>query len=153
MTSMPALDHRPEVEAALRRLIARAEAPRGLVVEPERLAKLRTAADRVDAQLLGDGDLVLTIALAGCTGAGKSTLINALAGASIAEAAERRPTTMRTRVYHHRSLTAGGLPAELAAQASPSGPRPPGITPQGPGRHPGPRHLRHREPRAPPGPC
>jgi GTP-binding protein EngB required for normal cell division len=108
----------PEVESALRRLVDRAEHPRALTVRPERRAATRQAADRVAAQLLGEGDAVLTIALAGCTGAGKSTLINALAGATIAEAAEQRPCTMRTRVYHHRDVPAGGLPPELASQAT-----------------------------------
>lgn len=109
---------RAEVEAALKRLADRAEHPRALVVRPEARTALLRAADRVAAQLLGEGDSVLTIALAGCTGSGKSTLINALAGSTIAEAAEQRPCTMRTRVYHHRDVPVGGLPPELAAQAT-----------------------------------
>lgn len=106
------------IESALKRLIERVEHPRALAGRPEARAAVRRAADRVQTVLLGEAENVLTIALAGCTGAGKSTLINALAGAPIAEAAEQRPCTMRTRVYHHRALPAGGLPPELAAQAT-----------------------------------
>jgi hypothetical protein len=61
---------------------------------------------------------MLVVALAGCTGAGKSALINALAGAEIAEVSEKRPTTTRLRVYHHRDIPSGGLPADLASAAA-----------------------------------
>ncbi len=107
-----------QIESALRRLLERADHPRALVIRPDDRAHLHRAGDRVAAQLLGQGDSVLTIALAGCTGSGKSTLINALAGGRIAEAAEQRPCTMQTRVYHHRDVPVGGLPPELASQAT-----------------------------------
>src|SRR5262245_51759344 len=42
--------------------------------------------------------------LMGGTGVGKSTLLNALAGEAIAEAAFTRPTTRDPVVYYHRSL-------------------------------------------------
>lgn len=107
-----------QIRAALDKLLATAERPRALVVRSERLAAVRQAAERVAAQLLGEEELAFTIVLAGCTGAGKSTLINALAGARIAGTSELRPCTLAPTVYHHRDLAAGGLPAELAARAT-----------------------------------
>ena len=44
---------------------------------------------------------LLVIALMGGTGVGKSTLLNALAGSSIAQASFTRPTTRDPVVYHH----------------------------------------------------
>jgi hypothetical protein len=44
---------------------------------------------------------LLTIMLMGGTGVGKSTLLNALAGSAIAQAAFTRPTTRDPVVYHH----------------------------------------------------
>lgn len=83
----------------------------------EQRTDLQEAVDRAAARLLGEPERAFTIALAGCSGAGKSTLINALAGVRIAATSDRRPCTMRTRVYTHRELPAGGLPEELAEQA------------------------------------
>jgi energy-coupling factor transporter ATP-binding protein EcfA2 len=102
---------------ALRRLVECSEAPRALAFRPEDRARIRRAAERAAAQLTSEADCILTIALAGGSGVGKSTLINALAGAPIAEAGERRPCTMQPTIYHHREVPGGGLPAELAATA------------------------------------
>ncbi len=55
-----------------------------------------TAAER-------DLDDRLAVGLIGGTGVGKSTLINALAGAEISRSGDRRPTTHRVIVYRHRS--------------------------------------------------
>lgn len=107
-----------QVEQALLRLSSAIDSPRTLTIGPQEQADLHQAVDRVHAQLLGEADAVLSIAIAGCTGAGKSTLINALAGSNIAEASDRRPCTMQTRVYHHREVPAGGLPQDLAQQAT-----------------------------------
>ncbi|HEX8199807.1 MAG TPA: GTPase domain-containing protein, partial [Isosphaeraceae bacterium] len=63
---------------------------------------------------LGPTEPVLTVALVGGTGVGKSTLINALAGHPIAEAGEFRPTTRRIQVYHHRDDAPAGLAADAA---------------------------------------
>lgn len=101
----------------LRRVLERAERPRALLVRPDQQAVLRRAVDRAAAQLHAESDCVLTIALAGGSGVGKSTLINALAGATIAEAAEQRPCTMQPTIYHHREVPGGGLPVEIIAQA------------------------------------
>lgn len=102
---------------ALARLLERARNPRALMVRPEDDAALRRAAERAAAQLHAESDCVLTIALAGGSGVGKSTLINALAGGTIAEAAEQRPCTMQSTIYHHRAVPGGGLPAEIASQS------------------------------------
>jgi energy-coupling factor transporter ATP-binding protein EcfA2 len=47
---------------------------------------------------------LLVVMLMGGTGVGKSTLLNALAGASIAQAAVTRPTTRDPVVYFHESI-------------------------------------------------
>ena len=108
----------PDIEQALQRMLSVAEKPRALAIRPDDRATLRQAIQRTHAQLLGEADAVLTIALAGCTGSGKSTLINALAGSRIAGMSDRRPCTTRTRVYHHGEVPCGGLPGDLAEQAT-----------------------------------
>ena len=47
---------------------------------------------------------LLTVVLMGGTGVGKSTLLNALAGAAIARSGLTRPTTHVPTVYHHRDV-------------------------------------------------
>ncbi|MFQ5506697.1 MAG: GTPase, partial [Planctomycetota bacterium] len=84
-------------------------------LRPESRIRLERALERARAQFLGGPEPVLTIAIAGGTGAGKSTLINALAGAPIAETSAQRPTTTRIRVYHHQDVDPGALPADLDA--------------------------------------
>jgi energy-coupling factor transporter ATP-binding protein EcfA2 len=108
---------RREMAAALQRLLARIKAPRALMLRAEDRLVLEQAVERARAQLLGSPEPVLTVALAGGTGAGKSTLINALAGSAIAEASPRRPTTTTICVYHHHEVASGGLPIELAGEA------------------------------------
>ncbi len=109
---------RRQIAEALERLRAAAEAPRALASSAADRAALGAAAARARATWLGPSEPVLTIALAGGTGAGKSTLINALAGQAIAEASEIRPTTRHLQVYHHRDDSLGNLTAELAGEAT-----------------------------------
>jgi GTPase Era involved in 16S rRNA processing len=75
----------------------------------------KTAADL--ARKLNDfTDSFLTAGLLGGTGVGKSTLMNALAGAEIASAGHRRPHTDRVLVYRHRSVD---LPSTLVRSRVP----------------------------------
>ena len=108
---------RRRMETALGRLEARAEAPRVLALSAGDRARLGSVIERARAQLLGPSEPVLTVALAGSTGAGKSTLINGLAGHVIAEVSEIRPTTRHLQVYHHRGDDLGTLTEELASEA------------------------------------
>ena len=108
---------RQAVEAALERLLETLKKPRALWLRPDDRVVLEQAVARARVQLLDAPEPVLTVALAGGTGAGKSTLINALAGAVIAETSPLRPTTTKLYVYHHRDVAAGGLPVELSTEA------------------------------------
>jgi hypothetical protein len=108
---------RQAVEAALERLLETIKTPRALLLRAEDRVVLEQAVGRVRAQLLGSPEPVLTVVLAGGTGAGKSALINALAQATIAEVSPLRPTTTRPCVYHHHDVAAGSLPIELTTEA------------------------------------
>jgi energy-coupling factor transporter ATP-binding protein EcfA2 len=108
---------RQGVEAALERLLETVKTPRALLLRADDRVVLEQAVARARAQLLGPPEPLLTVALAGGTGAGKSALINALAGAAIAETSPLRPTTTKLCVYHHRDVASGGLPAEFASEA------------------------------------
>jgi hypothetical protein len=108
---------RPAVEAALERLLETIKAPRALVLHAQDRVVLEQAVVRARAQLLGPPEAVLTVVLAGGTGAGKSSLINALAGAAIAETSLLRPTTTKPCVYHHRDVAPSSLPVALTAEA------------------------------------
>lgn len=101
------------IEAALARLRGTIEHPRCLRIDPESRRALVLALSRVEALSLESSRPCLTIALVGCTGAGKSTLINALARARIARPGTIRPTTSAIRVYHHRLVPHGGLAEEV----------------------------------------
>lgn len=57
----------------------------------------------------------LVIMFMGGTGVGKSTLLNALAGSTIAQASFTRPTTRDPVVYHHHSLPPEKLDTALRA--------------------------------------
>jgi len=107
-----------KIASALDRLALRIREPRVLSIRPSDQARLESALERARGQWLGPSEPVLTVALAGGTGAGKSTLINAFAGSSIAESSEIRPTTRHLQAYHHRDDFLGSLPDELASEAT-----------------------------------
>ncbi|HEX9871556.1 MAG TPA: GTPase, partial [Candidatus Tectomicrobia bacterium] len=108
---------RQAVEAALERLLETLKAPRALLLRAEDRVVLEQAVGRARAQLLDTPEPILTVVLAGGTGAGKSTLINALAQAAIAEVSPLRPTTTRPCIYHHHDVAVSSLPVELTAEA------------------------------------
>jgi len=56
---------------------------------------------------------LLTIMLMGGTGVGKSTLLNAMAGGTIAQASFSRPTTRHPVVYYHQSIPTNRLDPAL----------------------------------------
>ena len=89
----------------------------GLPLHCDQYAARHASNSGATDRLAGTRPDAFLIALAGGTGAGTSTLINALAGAPIADVGERRPTTSQLHVYHHHELPRGGLPPWLAANA------------------------------------
>src|ERR1051325_8154151 len=67
---------------------------------------------------------LLTIMLMGGTGVGKSTLLNAMAGGSIAQASFARPTTRDPVVYYHHSIQTTRLDPALQFCKLPAHDRP-----------------------------
>ncbi len=99
--------NRPELARLLRETVTFLDddGP-ALLAEPERVDFLSRARSIYDKSLL-PGEL-LYVGIAGGTGVGKSTLINALAGTEISSPSDKRPFTDRAVVYRH-SHAPGGL--------------------------------------------
>ena len=97
------LDQLPTALANSRRALASSR-----LLAPEARAEAQQLLQRIDACLAAlDRDLLTGII--GGTGVGKSTLINAIAGARISKESDRRPTTSAVVAYCHQSFR-GDLP-------------------------------------------
>ncbi len=79
------------------------EADFGLLLSPERLEPYRARIKQLDKRLK-ECEGPLSLGLLGGTGAGKSTLINAIAGSPISSVSDRRPHTDKAVVYHHEEI-------------------------------------------------
>lgn len=119
MSLTPAPNKLPgdDLQQTLDRMMERIDQPQVLQLPDYEKQAVRQVIQRVRTQWMDGPQPSLTIALAGGTGVGKSTLTNAFAGAPIAESSEIRPTTTRIRVYHHRDLPDGNLPVEIGRDA------------------------------------
>ena len=71
---------------------------------PEERQALLTSSQKLLDRLNAVSDQVLVAGLVGGTGVGKSTVMNALAGAEIASTSHRRPYTDRVLLYRHESV-------------------------------------------------
>ncbi len=81
------------------------------------LRALSDALARGKAQLVEASDALLTVLLVGGTGAGKSSLINALAGKPIADVSTLRPCTHRATLYLHQAADSAVIEALVASDA------------------------------------
>ncbi len=86
-------------------------------VQAETAKTLLTFDQRSPKQLFADNPDIATrpliVAFMGGTGVGKSSLLNRLAGQSIAKVGVERPTSREVTLYQHRSLTMQSLPHAL----------------------------------------
>ena len=105
------------------RVLLGGDALLSLGTEQQRL--LREEGEKLSQKLRSMQESFLTIGLLGGTGVGKSTLMNALAGAEIASASHRRPHTDRVLIYSHEetgswvpSLPGENLPWALVPHRS-----------------------------------
>ena len=80
----------------------------------EKLDSLLTLESSTPKSLLSSTDSrPLIVAFMGGTGVGKSTLLNRLAGKTIARTGIERPTSHEVTLYHHQSLSLQNLPSKL----------------------------------------
>lgn len=77
----------------------------------ERVAHLET--QEAEELFISQGERPLLVALFGGTGAGKSSLINRLAGKPIARTGIERPTSYEVSLYLHEDFSGITLPADL----------------------------------------
>jgi GTP-binding protein EngB required for normal cell division len=99
--------------ARMRKLLSRGTF---LSFSPEEKQGLLTDSQRLLQRLDTLSDSSLTVGLIGGTGVGKSTLMNALAGAEISSTSHRRPHTDQVLIYHHEAVE---LPEALRATKVP----------------------------------
>jgi predicted GTPase len=71
-------------------------------LKAEERQSLRQHADKILHKLFLIGDSFLKVGLLGGTGVGKSTIMNALAGAEISSTSHRRPHTDHILIYRHK---------------------------------------------------
>lgn len=88
----------------------------GWLSDADRAALIGIDTHNADTLFTVDADAPmrpLIVAFFGGTGVGKSSLLNRLAGASIAKAGVERPTSKEVTLFHHRSVNIAHLPKEL----------------------------------------
>ena len=81
----------------------------GLIDPPAQANLADSLREAMVGGLSRPGEPILTVLLFGPTGAGKSTLINAFAGETIAEARRNGPTTASPIIYAHEDVGAKQL--------------------------------------------
>ena len=83
--------------------LTEAEDDLGLLLAADRLEPYRARIKQLN-QRLRECEGPLNLGLLGGTGAGKSTLINAIAGSPVSSVSDRRPHTDKAVVYHHEDI-------------------------------------------------
>jgi len=77
------------------------------------LKTLENLSEHTPANLFETGERPLVVGFFGGTGVGKSTLLNRLAGESIARTSVERPTSREVTLYLHQSVQVDHLPADF----------------------------------------
>ena len=88
----------------------------GWMSEPEVKALLDYDARTPDSLLSSITTRPLIVAFMGGTGVGKSSLLNRMAGKSIAKTGVERPTSREVTLYHHHSINLEHLPESLPVE-------------------------------------